>query len=166
MAEINRAFQMTFGFGPVRLIFSSERLFVYNDGEYRAFPSPALYRQWKSALPAGVTWRLTDVPSIPFTTPPLWNIEIGGVLAARARRPWGIAADTEVASLTLALRPNRIVSGPGGPDEFAFARPRGLIVLAFNVPGDPAALLDFLKRTPLGPVASDSRVLWSGLTQT
>lgn len=165
VGEINRAFQMTLGFGPVRLIFTRQRILAYNDGEYRTLPSASLYRQWKSALPTGQNWRVTSVPSLPFTTPPLWNIEVEGVLAARSRRPWGIGADADAASLTLAVRPDRVVAGPGGPDEFYFARPRMPLVLTFHVVGDPASLLDFLKQMPIGPVASDSRVLWAGVTQ-
>ncbi|HTW77115.1 MAG TPA: hypothetical protein VMG14_05050 [Thermoplasmata archaeon] len=162
LGEIPRAFQMTRGFGPVRIIFTASRILVYNDGDFRAFPSPDLYRSWRSALPSGDSWRITGAPLYPSLTPPLWNVENSGVVRVQVRQARGIGIEKDDIEIGIFLRPDQVVSGPGGSYPFRVSTALARIDLRFRAVGDARELFVFLQHMPIGPRVTDRYAVSTG----
>ncbi len=156
VGEIARAFQVTIGFGPVRMAFTTARILVFQTGEHRDFPSPGLYKQWKNALPARANWAVTNVPVPPlWGTPPIWAFDNALVAALHPHPPHGIGVDREACDLDLYSAPGGLLARPGGLAQLIGTDRWGNTQITWRVPGDAPGLTAFLRLMPIGAQVTD-----------
>jgi len=155
VGEIPSAMNTLHGQGPVRIDFTDRRLLALRLGEWSAWPSPRLYRAWKSDTSSWQPWRLVDVRSYAPDRPILWAAENRAILSINATRPIGIGVDRRACELWATVSADGVTASPGGPGAPPLGiDEQGYVRLAWHVHGEPEELLHFLQQTPLGPVAS------------
>jgi len=146
IGDIPVAFGWDFGFGPVRIVFTDQRILVLWTGPHQFFPSMRVYKEWKASLPDTPRARVLSGPWVPPAEPPAWEIDNSEIVSARVGEVRAIPSDSGMCALIISAVTDGIRSTTMGGIQFR----RGLEqALTWRVPGPAPPIEDFLRRMPV-----------------
>lgn len=149
LGEIPMAFSWEMGFGPVRIVFTDQRVLVLWTGPHQFFASMRIYRAWKASLPALPPARVLTGTWVAPAEPPAWDFDHSAITSVAVGPVHALPSDPDMSSLSIAAGTDGIRCTTMGGIPFR----RGVEVVArWRVPGPTAPIEDFLRGMPIATV--------------
>jgi len=102
LGEIPAAFSVELGWGPVRIVFTDQRVLVLWTGPHSFLPSKRTYVEWKLALPPVPSVRVAEGTWPGAAEPPAWELTNSAIFDVRVRMEHGLSPDRDVCDFSLA----------------------------------------------------------------
>jgi len=146
IGDVPVAFSAALGWGPVRIVFTDQRVLAMWTGPHQFLPSPRLYRDWKASLPSLPPTRNLDGNWVNGPEAPAWDFDNSAILDIRVGKERGILTDPDVSDLSIkALSDGTRTTALGGMP----LRPRSEVAMIFRVPGPAPPIEEFLRGMPI-----------------
>jgi hypothetical protein len=149
LGDIPTAFAASLGWGPVRIVFTDQRVLVLWTGPHQFLPSKHVYMEWKGALPPLPRTRLLDGTWVSGPEAPAWEFDNSAIIAIHVGKEHGLSPDPDVCDLSIeALSDGTRTTALGGM-PLRRGSEGGVL---WRVPGPVAPIEDFLRRMPIAAV--------------
>ncbi|MGA8303845.1 MAG: hypothetical protein WA691_10130 [Thermoplasmata archaeon] len=149
MGDIPTAFEVTLGYGPVRIAFTDQRILVPWTGPHQFLPSKRVYMAWKGAIPTLPRTRVLNGPWVAGTEAPAWEFDNSATIAVHVGKEHGLSPDPDVCDLAIKARSDGSRTTALGAMPL---RPGSEGTMFWRIPGPAPAIDDFLRALPIAAV--------------
>ena len=101
LGEIPAAFSVELGWGPVRVVFTDQRVLVLWTGPHSFLPNKRTYLAWKQSLPPVPRFRTAEGTWSDTPEPPAWELTNRAIVDVRVRVEHGFSPDPDVCDLSV-----------------------------------------------------------------